>query len=635
MVTRSSLVWVMTGIAAGIAGGWLWNRERPIDVATIPMAATRAEPIRSPFVPRREARASYLTESGSGPALSANATPPAPAGESQSDFSHRRALYASASQADRAQLDAMITDAKALANAVERRSTLEILLLRYAELDVDGALGHAMDADRETATRLMATLAAVAPDRAWERAAQASDPAERLAYLNAVISTWAAQEPQDAFTKVMQLPAEWQRSELLQQVIGVIAPRDPLLAIELVGTMEPPAAASLLELIAGEWSRHDPAAAARWVESKPRSEQGRLAYAVAEAYVAQKPTEALAWAVRISSSPRRYLWSSMLGQMAAYKPYEALQLAQAAESPAQRSQGMGKVLATIAQTNPGLAMSHLMKLPAGDLRMEILGEIAGSVAALTPTAAIDWLNDIDDKRMQFQAARSLGWSLSRRDVEAAAQLVDRIPKEARSSWITSVALAYADADFERGRQWARKYSNEPGEATFQFARTIAARSPDLAVQLVEGVTDDKERDRLLAGILPPLAEHAPETAARWAERVSDADARERALGEVANIWAQYDQAGARKWILSLEDGPARDQGLTTLVMKSGTPLDETLPIINQIQTPERRMHAVLMTAMRFAQSDPESARTLLRRYPLDPARQRQFDDYVQRRNKGQ
>ena len=30
MVTRSSLVWVMTGIAAGIAGGWLWNRERPI-----------------------------------------------------------------------------------------------------------------------------------------------------------------------------------------------------------------------------------------------------------------------------------------------------------------------------------------------------------------------------------------------------------------------------------------------------------------------------------------------------------------------------------------------------------------------------------------------------------------------------
>ena len=32
MVTRSSLIWVMTGIAAGIAGGWLWNREHGVDV---------------------------------------------------------------------------------------------------------------------------------------------------------------------------------------------------------------------------------------------------------------------------------------------------------------------------------------------------------------------------------------------------------------------------------------------------------------------------------------------------------------------------------------------------------------------------------------------------------------------------
>ena len=60
-----------------------------------------------------------------------------------------------------------------------------------------------------------------------------------------------------------------------------------------------------------------------------------------------------------------------------------------------------------------------------------------------------------------------------------------------------------------------------------------------------------------------------------------------------------------------------------------------LPLINQIQAPERRSHAVLMAAMQLSQSDMEGARTLLRRYPLDPARQRQFDDFVQRRNKGQ
>ena len=64
MVTRSSLVWVMTGIAAGIAGGWLWNREHVVDVTPSATATTPAEPIRSPFTQqRREERATYRTPS--------------------------------------------------------------------------------------------------------------------------------------------------------------------------------------------------------------------------------------------------------------------------------------------------------------------------------------------------------------------------------------------------------------------------------------------------------------------------------------------------------------------------------------------------------------------------------------------
>jgi hypothetical protein len=43
-----------------------------------------------------------------------------------------------------------------------------------------------------------------------------------------------------------------------------------------------------------------------------------------------------------------------------------------------------------------------------------------------------------------------------------------------------------------------------------------------------------------------------------------------------------------------------------------------------------------MAAMRLSQNDVDGARTLLRRYPLDPLRQRQFDEYLQQqRNKGQ
>jgi len=632
MVTRSSLIWVMTGIAAGIAGGWLWNREHAVDVAPSAGSTLASEPIRSPFTQRREERATHRTPSD---ARSTREIGSVGAASQSSEFSHRESIYESAKHADREQLAAMIADAHAIANPVERRNTLEVLLLRYAELDVDGALGQALENEPQTAAHLLGALTAVAPEQTWERAKQVTNPAERFAYLDAVVQACAAQDPERAFAKVADLPAEWQRSELLQAVVTSIADRDPRLAMKLAESQGPIVSGRLTELIATQWSRNNPSEAARWVEGLSRQDQGRYAYRIAEAYVAQKPSEALAWGLRLAGSPERYLWSSMLGEMAKYDPDQALQIAQAAESPAQRAQAMGKVLAAIAQTNPSLAMTQLMKLPAGGMRSEVLGEVARSVAALTPTQALDWLNDIDEKSMQLEAANTLGWALSSRNAEAAAQLVDRVPKEARANWITAVALGYAASDVEKGRQWVRRYGNEGAQTATQFARAVASRNPEAAVQLVEDVADDQERDRLLRGLLPPLAEHSPALAARWAERVTDDDLRARSMNEVASTWAQYDPAAARKWVLSLDDGPIKDQALTALVQRGGASVDDMQQIINQIQMPERRSQAVLMAAMSMSRSDMEGARTLLRRYPLDPARQRQFDDYVQRRGRGQ
>jgi hypothetical protein len=108
----------------------------------------------------------------------------------------------------------------------------------------------------------------------------------------------------------------------------------------------------------------------------------------------------------------------------------------------------------------------------------------------------------------------------------------------------------------------------------------------------------------------------------------------RSINDVASAWGQYDLPAARKWVMSLDDAQLKDQALSALLQRSGGSLDDVMPIINDIRTPERRSHVVLMTAMRLSQNDMESARTLLRRYPLDPARQRQFDEFLQRRTRG-
>src|SRR5262245_33436890 len=109
MVTRSSLIWVMTGIAAGIAGGWLWNREHTVDVPASAGSTVPSEPIRSPFTQRHEERANYLSPSdaSSSSKLEREST-------QSSEFSHRETIYESAKRADRDQLAAMISEARAI-----------------------------------------------------------------------------------------------------------------------------------------------------------------------------------------------------------------------------------------------------------------------------------------------------------------------------------------------------------------------------------------------------------------------------------------------------------------------------------------------------------------------------------------
>src|SRR5262245_36469593 len=118
MVTRSSLIWVMTGIAAGIAGGWLWNREHAVEVEPSMASAIPTEPIRSPFTQRHEERANYLS-----PSEATSSGKSARESSQSSEFSHRESIYESAKHADRDQLATMIASARAIANPVERRNT--------------------------------------------------------------------------------------------------------------------------------------------------------------------------------------------------------------------------------------------------------------------------------------------------------------------------------------------------------------------------------------------------------------------------------------------------------------------------------------------------------------------------------
>jgi hypothetical protein len=552
-----------------------------------------------------------------------------------STFARGEALHSIAARADERRVRELIIQAEALENESDRLAALELLLLRLAELDPEVALQRALESDPRNVAQLVTALSVRAPAQTWKLVSKVADPLARMDYQAAVSTAWIAQDPQKAFTSVAELPSSWSREQLLRYVTRNIARRDPQGAIELIATIEhDPDANALLEAIAEQWGRSDPSAAAQWVETaETGTRQGRLAYQIADAYVMQKPQEALAWALRISRSPARYLWSHMIGQIAIDNPQEALRLAQGAENPTQRTQALAEALTTIAARDPALAMSQLQKLPAGEARTQVASQVALQIAQTRPAAAIEWLERLDDGRMRYEVARQIASTLADADADAAAELVDRVPKEARYAWILSVALAYANSDLDKGVQWVGKYRDEPGDIVFQFARKVAARSPDVALSVVERLAEDKQREQMLTAMLPVIAQHSPETAARSLDKVSDRNARARAASEITNVWVRYDEPAAQKWVHSLESGVVRDSALSALATHAGS-MDDRLSLIREIQSPDQRMNTVMNVAMRLALADPEGVRTLLRRYPLDPQRQQQVDAMAQKRTRG-
>jgi hypothetical protein len=79
-------------------------------------------------------------------------------------------------------------------------------------------------------------------------------------------------------------------------------------------------------------------------------------------------------------------------------------------------------------------------------------------------------------------------------------------------------------------------------------------------------------------------------------------------------------------------GQARDRGLAQLAINTSSTADDALALIDQIQSRDQRMRAVMQTAVRLSWASPDEARTLLRRQPLDPQHQQQLDQMLQQQD---
>ena len=482
------------------------------------------------------------------------------------------------------------------------------------------------DLRQERLLKIAQAWARVSPEEAWDHAAELDDAGTRMAFQSAVAETWLMQQPEAVFARARELPSGSLRTQLLRDAALELTSRNPQQAIALLAGADPKDAPSLRVVIVDEWARHDVAAAAKWIASLPQDQQSGMSYQIAETYVTQQQDAALAWALSISRSPGRNLWSRMVGIIAQHDLDRALSLAQAAPTSVQRQRATGEIITTLAEHDPQQAIAMMDKLPVGRGRLETQMNVADKMARHGPEVALAWLDTVKEQEARINIAGSLMSSVIERDPEAAAGMLDRVPKDLRPQWLMIMANRYAHADPERGQQWLARLRDDPAypQALGQFAASLANSNAEAALELVDRAAEGSQRDEVLRRVLPNATASAPEVATRWVDKISDPAQRAAAVQSVAGTWLRTDPLAARKWLLSQPPSAGRDGGLAQAA-GSAESADDAIALVDQIQSPEQRMQAVFQSAMSLRRSDPEGARTLLRRRPLDPKFQQYYD----------
>jgi hypothetical protein len=632
---------VGTGAAAASAYWLLWYPRVSMEVkvdALVPAATEFAEQPVGDESDRNRKRVVAPSERQAATPLTRSLT-------QNSQFARARSIAELAEKADVDELHELLTEARTLGDPASRRLSLDLLLLRLFELDPANAPRQALE---ETLAidnlplrgELLAIVgnawARVNPVDAWRYAMKMSDPATRATFEQAVVARWGLSDPEAAFGGVVGLPASGRKDQLLRQVAGDLVRADPQRAVSLaLGVNRADRRATLMNILS-EWAQQDAPAAAQWLESNPGKVNRMVAFQIASAYGVQNPVEALDWAQRFDrgSSRGSSLAGTVLSAYAEENPADALRLAMTIEAGAKRGQAITAVLGAAARRDPTFAMDNLDKVSSGQYRSQAVMNIAMQIVRSDPRAAVEWVKSVNDEEARADGLQNLAQALASSDPETATSLTDEIPSGLRADWIAAVASAYVQQDPEAAVRWARPYLNDPAypQIFWQVVSRLAMNDPEAAFELAATAQDPQQRDQAIASTVGRAAHASPETAVRWIARISDERMRARATGNLASQWAQIDASAARKWVTSLPLGAARDEGLSRFVGSAFLPVEEASSLIGQIQSQDRRMDAVMMTARRLGQRDVEAARTLLRRHPLDPQRQQELT--VQLRDAG-
>jgi len=498
------------------------------------------------------------------------------------DFSRNSALYALIGDAPRTRLEEWLAQLDALPATAHRYDLGRVLYIRFAVLDPEAALRHALRG------------------------------ATKAAWLAAIFRTWGQLDPDAAAARAGRLhpSAKAVASRVLLQLD---LPRNELLAI----------AARLEESRPDDEIRRQ--FQLRTGKPQPTPSEHLLAEIEARAHARREgESHADAWnraiALEAGALVRQILIEQIVADWALTDPAVAMAAVDAWDtddvyvpnvagggwapnSPMQRML-QAQIMYAWTQRDAQAAFSWALQQEAATMRMHVMTVLAG-MAELAPGEAVARLEDLPDA-MRAQAAGSLLWTLVRTDLDRAMRLFESLSIEEQSHNATAL----------RQELVSRRSPREALDWALSLDRRIRAREVASVIQrlslgdhvealrLLDSIEDPAIRAAAAPGLVAQQVQRNAQEALTWARNFRPEAERGKLVVQVFNAWSRSDPGDAGRALLDTPGGGTRDRAAAAM-MASIVGHDVYLAerLFDSIDSPEQQSLAAQTLYRHFTESD--------------------------------
>ena len=497
-------------------------------------------------------------------------------------FTRNAALYAFIRDAPRARLEEWLGEVETLPASLHRSDVARVLYIRFAVLDPQAALRHAL-----RGTTRASWLAAIF--RTWGQD-DADAAAARAGALHPTANAVASRAlleldlPRDELRSIVARLDENRPNREMQRRVQLatgtpLVTRSEYLLAEIearsharregeshadawdraISVEDALVRRILVDQLTIDWARRDPGAAMAAVEAWDTDDEYQP-FVTGGGFAPSMPI-------------RQFLKSRIIGQWAQNDAQAALRWALGRDR-ADMLRFATVVLSVLAEHAPAEAISRLADLP-DEVRARASGGVLWTLARTDLDRAMDLFASLSIEQ-QTGNAMALRQSL----------ISQRSPQSALD-WALSLDR----------RIRAREVSSVIGDASH--------RDLDEALRLLDSIEDPAIRAAAAPGLVPQQVQNDAKEALAWARNFRPEAQRDRLVVQVFNAWAATDPGGACRELFETRGGSTRDRaaaGMMARVVGHDVALAERL--FDSIGTPEQRAVAAEILYRYFTDIDP-------------------------------